>query len=240
MFVYDSATPFLEDVGRLMDAGDGIHVLAHFTPVESSERKRVRLTVGVEFFPGEEPDGANFRDLQCSDILPPVDTDLFGENNIFYFRYADWFGTSADFVYPWVDHYFDLERAQEYLSAVMGGRFSPLFKMGVSTIIPLAKGGGCAPLLTRSRFRKPLVLVGLFPKLPSGLADLSDLVGSYSQQVEGEFGASRYLYGYANPASTNWAREFGDLWLWMADMKRRFDPANVFNPDLMGLHSVLP
>jgi hypothetical protein len=218
-----------------MHADDGTHLLAHLTPVTGSEKKRLRLTVGLEFRPGLEPDPARFRDLRCDETLPHMDADLFGQNHIFYFRYADWFGVSPDFVYPWVDHYFGWEQARDYLTAALQGRFSPLLKMGANTIIPVAMGRQTAPLLTRQASAKPLLLIGLFPKLPIALADLSELLLSYADRVETEFAATRYLYGYADPAQTNWARQFGDQWTTVQDMKRRFDPVGLFNPDFLAI-----
>ena len=234
-FIYDSAGSFLEDVGRLMTcAENGLHLLAHFTPIPGSERKRLSLTLGVEFEPGHDPDGSRWQDFRSAESLPCVDADLFGQNHIFYFRYADWFETSTDSVFPCVDHYLTWENAERYLTAVLAGRFSPLLKTGVSTIIPLAQQDAAAPLLTR-RKPEPLLLVGLFPRLPVALKDLAELSVSYARQVETDFGGSRYLYGYADPALSDWSRQFGDVWSWMQEMKAQFDPAGVLNSALVGL-----
>jgi cytokinin dehydrogenase len=237
MYAYDSADAFLEDLRQFLHADEGTHLLAHFTPITGSERAQLRLTVGIEHFRGAEPEYATPRNLQCSKTLPFVDTELFGEDHIFFFRYASWFGTSAEFVYPWVDHYFAWDRAREYLSPVLTGRFSPLFKMGVNTIIPIVGDADAAPLLTRSGSAEPMLLVGLFPKLPVALADLSEMVVSYAKRIEDEFGASRYLYGFLDTSRTAWPTVFRDHWSWMQEMKRRYDPFGIFNPELLRLAS---
>jgi hypothetical protein len=56
---------------------------------------------------------------------------------------------------------------------------------------------------------------------------LAQLVPSYAEQVEKEFGAIRYLYGYSTDSSWRW--QVSGTESASSEIKRRLDPANIFN-----------
>ncbi len=236
-FSYDRAGPFLGDLARLMRDGGATHLLAHLTDAPGSRwRPTLRLTAGIEYDPGEEPDDFRFGNLNFQERLPPNDAALFGENHIFYFRHEDWFGAPDTFISPWVDHLFAWDDAQAFLDAVLGGRYTPMLRLGLSTMIPTAAIIHSAPLAVRlgTAHAGPLLGVGIFPRLPNHAAELAGVSIVYDADVKREYHGQRTLYGYCDAANTDWASEFGELWPWVQGMKRRFDPAGVFNPDFLG------
>jgi hypothetical protein len=173
--------------------------------------------------------------LHFRERLPSSDAALFGENHIFYFRHRDWFGARGTFLAPWVDHLFDWDHAEAYLEAVLGGRYTPMLRLGESTLIPTSAQIHTAPLVARlgSAEAKPVLGVGFFPRLPVGVPELAGVSLVYEADVKLEYHGRRYLQGYCDPTTTDWAAEYGELWHWVGEMKRRFDPGGVFNPDFM-------
>ena len=228
-FVYETAAAFLRDLELLMQEQRSTHLLAHFRESrEAPGRWQIHLTAGIEYDPPAEPDTTALgRGLGFARSGPTSDAALFGENHIFYFRYADWFGPLSDFVFPWVDHFVSWEAAESLLDSMLAGRSAMLLRLGVQTLIPIASPMRSAPLLSPARRPgKPVLLVGLFPKVPAVLAGIaSDLIDSYADDVEQNWGGIRYLYGFRGPRTPeHWAARFGDRWQWLRAMKAKHDP----------------
>ena len=72
---------------------------------------------------------------------------------------------------------------------------------------------------------------GIYPTLPKSqlqpvLTELKKL-----SNLSLEIGAKRYLTGLVEFDHKQWETQFGDYWSTVNEMKRKYDPKNIFNPE---------
>ncbi len=139
---------------------------------------------------------------------------------------------SRELVNPWIDILLPASKAKDYIENV----FKELPSFLDVTKTPM----GCF-CLVKNQHKMPMFSLpdeeliigfGIYPTLPKSqfqpvvreLQKLSDL--------SLEIGGKRYLTGLIEFEERQWQMQFGDYWGTVNQMKHKYDPKGIFNPDL--------
>jgi hypothetical protein len=138
---------------------------------------------------------------------------------------------SRELVNPWIDILLPASKAQDYIENVL--QELPSFMDVTKT--PM----GCF-CLTKNQHKMPMFTLpdeeliigfGIYPTLPkSQLQPVLKELKKFSD-LSLEIGGKRYLTGLIEFDEHQWKMQFGDYWNTVNQMKHKYDPKGIFNPD---------
>lgn len=191
------------------------------------------MSLTVDFEPGNEPDDKEilgplnpYRMLHQQDVSHWEFTLRLEPLFELWHRSGYWDG-----IHPWMETILPWGEAQGYIEEVL------------SQLPPQALGPGGHILLWPSRgdtsevplFKYPdgefVMGWGLLPGIPAKYQEEACMKLDMASELSIWKGAKRYLSGFITfDTEEKWANHFGDVWLWMKEMKKKWDPDGIFAP----------
>ena len=240
--LYDDVAHLLRDELRLIERGRVEYLESWCVPCPQGFRQGAHgpemfaewffpLHVTVEF-DGTPPDAADVLDGLSPYKRPhvgdqPVEAFARRLDPLFELWRRSGYWASA---HPWMETVLPWESAGAFVSQVLGNFPPPALGGGHVLLWPARGRSSDAPL-----FRTPesdfVVGFGILPGVPP--AALPHILPrlTMASDLSTAAGGKRYLSGYLGFDRSRWAAHFGDRWEWLIEMKQRFDPHRVLNPE---------
>ncbi len=133
--------------------------------------------------------------------------------------------------HPWVDLLYPLSAGPNALATLVANP-NRLLHQGSAELIFVRRGANPAPLLVTPASQLSMGL-GMFATFS---ADDAERAGTVMRGYAREMiacGGKRYLSGYFDPNSMDWANHYGDAWSSFCAAKSRYDPARRFESPLV-------
>jgi cytokinin dehydrogenase len=190
------------------------------------------LHAAVEFSGGTLPDASG--KLRGLNFYKHVHTE---ESSIaeFFTRldplFALWKrGGFWDYAHPWMECILPWQAAPFYISQVLQN-FPPQALAGGHILLwPARRSASSVPFFILPE-GEAVMGFGILPAVPKALLGEALPRLERASKASIALGAKRYLSGWFDFNTDQWKAHYGDMWQALVDLKRKYDPKAIFNPD---------
>ena len=136
------------------------------------------------------------------------------------------------YAHPWMECILPWSAASSYIPRILQ-QIPPQMLQGGHVLLWPARSSFCSvPLFIRPE-EEYLLGFGILLAVPKPL--LSNVLPVLEQASEAamRLGGKRYLSGWLNFDSDSWKSHYGSLWTQIVDLKERYDPLRILNPEFL-------
>ena len=134
-----------------------------------------------------------------------------------------------DNAHPWMECVLPWESTAFYIRQVLQNMPPQAIAGGHILLWPARGNASSVPMFIRPR-GDFLMGFGILPAVPKRLVDDALPKLNQASQASTLMGGKRYLSGWVAFDQAQWKSHYGDLWLTVVALKKKYDPAGVLNP----------
>jgi cytokinin dehydrogenase len=243
--LYDDLTALLSDLRLLMDEERFDYLESWSAPlVQGFKRFNSRVEPLAQwFYPlhvTEEVDASREPDLSAAlgglKFYRHVHAEQ-GEMSDFLSRldqvFALWKrGGFWAYAHPWMECILPWSAASSYIPRVLE-QIPPQILQGGHILLWPARNSVCSvPLFIRPE-AEYLLGFGILLAVPKPLLDRALPILDQASKLAMSVGGKRYLSGWLNFDSDSWKSHYGARWAEVVDLKERYDPLRILNPEFL-------
>lgn len=246
--LYDDLTPLFADVKRIMKLNKWDYIESWASPcpqgIRNSDYGRMPfakwlfpLHLSVEFNPDEPPDDKHMlEELNYYDYLQSDDnpTPEFLNRLVTVFDIWKRLGT-WEYIHPWMETILPEKSAREYIETILYD-LPPGINLGGHILLWMVPPNlSNVPLFMKPPEDELLVGFGILPATPLAMWPEVKIRLERASELSCAMGGKRYLSGYINFNKEQWQTHFGDKWSELVLLKKKYDPDNRLNPNIIPL-----